>query len=387
MKLLKKVLFVSNLGDVGSDTERMAMSIARKFDSEIIPLFVFPNLPRDIKPDAIRERARSRLDDLRNRLTDTGINTLDPIFATGPPFRPIIHHAAIHDVNVILMSAGMVTESGSVRLSATAGRVVQRSSKPVWLVRPGSRSELKRILCPVDFSKHSSRALRNAIRLAKSMGAELSILHVADSSSLIPTLQLSDLTHSNKIQEAYEGEHQTLFDDFLAGFDFRDVPNKAVFRVGPIVPTIRDVAGKLKADLIVMGSAGQTGLARMFVGSVAHSVLRDMPCSVITLKSEEAIRVEFDSAVEDEKTWLGRGSELLKAGYPEEALQQLQKVVERNPVSATAWEVLAVVHSQLGQEKQAGECVRRAEQIRKELREDMIEADIRRQYKILKDKY
>lgn len=44
-------------------------------------------------------------------------------------------------------------------------------------------------------------------------------------------------------------------------------------------------AGKLGADLIIMGTHGRRGLSRMFIGSEAEGVLREATCPVITVKS------------------------------------------------------------------------------------------------------
>jgi nucleotide-binding universal stress UspA family protein len=50
---------------------------------------------------------------------------------------------------------------------------------------------------------------------------------------------------------------------------------------GAIIPRI---AGETKADLIVMGTHGRTGLSRLLMGSVAEQVVRKAPCPVLTVK-------------------------------------------------------------------------------------------------------
>jgi nucleotide-binding universal stress UspA family protein len=46
-----------------------------------------------------------------------------------------------------------------------------------------------------------------------------------------------------------------------------------------------------KPDLLVMGSQGKTGLTRIIMGSTTEKVIREMPCSVITVKQEHVIRL------------------------------------------------------------------------------------------------
>jgi hypothetical protein len=56
--------------------------------------------------------------------------------------------------------------------------------------------------------------------------------------------------------------------------------------VGPASRVIVDAAKKLDADLIIMSTRGRTGLAHVFIGSVAERVVRSAPCPVLTTHPE-----------------------------------------------------------------------------------------------------
>jgi nucleotide-binding universal stress UspA family protein len=56
-------------------------------------------------------------------------------------------------------------------------------------------------------------------------------------------------------------------------------------REGYTAQTIADVAKEIKADLVVMGTHGRTGLTHMLLGSVAEQVVHNAECSVLTLRS------------------------------------------------------------------------------------------------------
>ncbi len=68
-------------------------------------------------------------------------------------------------------------------------------------------------------------------------------------------------------------------------------------------------------DLIIMGSAGKTGLSRILLGSVAEKVTREVPCSVITMKSEDAIRLYIEAQIDDLETHFKEGRESLEEGF------------------------------------------------------------------------
>jgi nucleotide-binding universal stress UspA family protein len=54
---------------------------------------------------------------------------------------------------------------------------------------------------------------------------------------------------------------------------------------GEAVPEILWLAREIRSALIVMGTQGQTGLARLLMGSVAEQVVRNAPCPVVTVKA------------------------------------------------------------------------------------------------------
>ena len=65
------------------------------------------------------------------------------------------------------------------------------------------------------------------------------------------------------------------------------VPVKVMLRRGVPFVEIIDSARKCKADLIVMGTHGRTGLRQMLIGSVAEKVMRHAPCPVMTVKHRD----------------------------------------------------------------------------------------------------
>jgi nucleotide-binding universal stress UspA family protein len=61
-------------------------------------------------------------------------------------------------------------------------------------------------------------------------------------------------------------------------------------RIGHAAPVIREVAEAAPCDLIVMGTHGRTGVAHLFLGSVAEKVVRAAPCPVLTIRGDAPSR-------------------------------------------------------------------------------------------------
>lgn len=129
------------------------------------------------------------------------------------------------------------------------------------------------ILHPTDFSVHADHAFALACSLARASGSRLLVLHVAP----IPQLYTK-----RYYREEIEGALRR-----------RRVADPAVetgwhFLAGEAVPEILWLAQEIRCALIVMGTQGQTGLARLLMGSVAEQVVRNAPCPVVTVKAPAA---------------------------------------------------------------------------------------------------
>jgi nucleotide-binding universal stress UspA family protein len=138
----------------------------------------------------------------------------------------------------------------------------------------------KTILCPVDSSEFSVRALRYAAELASWYDAELVALSV--SSELMPALPLTS-AEASFLEDPHRGRNP---DDALRTF-VSDAGVSSAVRLmtadGPIVQEILRIAVELPADLIVMGTHGVSGFERLLLGSVTEKVLRKAPCPVLTV--------------------------------------------------------------------------------------------------------
>lgn len=83
--------------------------------------------------------------------------------------------------------------------------------------------------------------------------------------------------------EEIEPEWQAFFADLPA---LADVSHEHSTGEGRAVTTISETAEKHKADLIIMGTHGRTGLGHMLMGSVAEGVVRQASCSVLTIRPD-----------------------------------------------------------------------------------------------------
>lgn len=144
---------------------------------------------------------------------------------------------------------------------------------------------MKHILCPVDFSEYSHRALAHAVALAKWYEAELTVLHIA------PILQApiapvgSGATVGRTLMPPTRDD---IIAELRRSLDLVDAAGIQVHPVAQEGETARKVlehAKAIGADLVVMGTHGRSGIDGLLLGSITAKVVWAAPCPVLTVPS------------------------------------------------------------------------------------------------------
>jgi nucleotide-binding universal stress UspA family protein len=146
--------------------------------------------------------------------------------------------------------------------------------------------QISRVLCPVDFSDPSLRALHHAAAVAAWYHAALDVLHVVPE-PMPPALPLMMIGVRPAAEDVKAAAVRSL-DAFIARAHLASPP-RAVVRDGPAVEAIVGYAAEIGADLLVMGSHGREGLGHLLFGSTADRVLHKAPCPtlVVPLHADE----------------------------------------------------------------------------------------------------
>jgi len=147
--------------------------------------------------------------------------------------------------------------------------------------------KIRTIVFPTDFSDSANAALGRALFLAERFEAELHMLHALVLHEFDPNSPDQDFPGAEDVfRQLFE-----IADSKLAGLlkqhgretlTLRQVNRRGVAAADVILA----YADEVDADLIVMGTHGRRGPARMFLGSVAESVTRHASCPVLTVRAE-----------------------------------------------------------------------------------------------------
>ncbi|OZV68088.1 universal stress protein [Winogradskyella aurantia] len=376
MKILDKVLFAQDFGPSSKNLEKVAIDIAQTFHSKIILIHVLPDDVVNPKVKSLLdETALSKLKEISATLKGHGIEVEDPLIEYGSAHEAIIKAASTVKANFILIGSGSHPKDDKFPLGTTTERIIQNSEKPVLVIKENSSLNVKKILCPIDFSEASKRALTNAIIMARRFKAQLTILSVCE---LQTPSWFSSKGDIDKENEARFTKHSDEYDTFLKQFNLQDVEWIKENKKGNPAQEILNTIKANKIDLLVMGTNGRTGINRMIMGSVTEKVIREVPCSFLTLKSEDVINLQLQSDITDFEKLFEAGTQLEKDGFYKEAIDQFKASLSINTMHVPAYSAIAKLFDKLGQPEKASLYRKSANEIKERIWYSKVEEEVRK---------
>jgi len=376
MKLLDKILVALDFSESSQNVILSAIELAKIFDSTIVPVHILPGdiVNKKVK-SMLNQMALEKLKETESLIEKEGLAFEKSLLMVGVPHEAIVRAAVDINANLILLGSGETQTGDTFRLGITAERVIQKSQKPVFVIKEDVLLNVHHILCPIDFSDASKRALKNAITMARRFKSELTILAVCE----LPSLHwfTSDQYHEKENEVRYE-LHKEEFDSFLKEFNLNEVNwTKEIPKGNPPEEILSTISRKM-IDLLIMGTAGRTGINRVLMGSVTEKVVREVPCSFLTLKSEDAISLQLEAHIRDIEKLHSTGMKLIEDGFYEEAIDQLKACLNINDMHVPAYKGLATVYEKLGQPEKARMYRKNAKDIMDKLWDRKIEEEVRR---------
>lgn len=145
-------------------------------------------------------------------------------------------------------------------------------------------SSINKILVPIDFSPHASKALDFAIEVATRFGASLELLHCyqINPGGISPY----GIVYPENLDREFRDAAASRLEEWSERARKADIPTNV--SILPELPSEAISRSALEdgCDLIVMGTRGLTGLRHVILGSVAERTLRLAHCPVVTIKDE-----------------------------------------------------------------------------------------------------
>lgn len=270
--MIKSILVAVDGSDYARVAREYAVGLAKGYDAKVVGLYVIDERVLQMVPfispafpvetiasppstelmATLRQHGEGVLDAFREAVLAEGLPG-DVRIEQGVPGQTIADLADGYDL-LVMGKRGEQARFGRDLLGSTAEDVVRRSCAPVLLVDP-TRRALSSIACLYDGSHAANEALKLAADIAAHMGADISVVTVAD-----------DEEEAGRVQE----EART----YLSGFPA--VPAAYRLRTGTVVLEVLEELDERRADLVVMGKHGHSLLHSLILGSTTEELMREV---------------------------------------------------------------------------------------------------------------
>jgi nucleotide-binding universal stress UspA family protein len=286
---LKNILFATDFSPAAEMALPYAIGLAKQYGAKVHGLHVrFPATYPIVGPEAmpqVIEAAEEQAKFEAKQLHEMLETVPHEVTVTEGDLWPSLSEI-VNKQNTDLIVMGTHGRKGVSRalLGSATEEVFRKASCPVLTVGPHvshnteRRLAMKEILFATDFSPESLAALRYAVSLAQEHQANLTLLNVTGKP------EVGELVHTGQYAESTMRRLQTLVPQ---GAELWCEPKCRVEK-GAEAEKIMEVAIALGADLIVLGvrsPQGGVGAATHLVKSIAHQVVANAQCPVLTVRA------------------------------------------------------------------------------------------------------
>jgi nucleotide-binding universal stress UspA family protein len=362
MPEVSTILLAAALDDDNDPSVAAVVQLARAFDAGILLLHVMPEIlserwAHDVTPELVAGLLKA----LRGKIESAGARVDDAAVLVGRPSYRICQFAEQKRADLVVLGASRGKKPG-VQLGVTAFHVLRNAVKPVWLAARREVSELpSSILCPVDGSPASRRALNTAIQWARRFGSSLTALRVSES---LPEVYARIARPPEASTDDELKNARSSLDRLIRESDSSSVDLNLQVREGVPHTEIVSVVAELDCDLVVMGTEGMSNYPRALVGSVTQKITRTMPCSVCTVCDEDILETRLNATLDRVTSHMDEGRSMLRGRRWLEALVEYEQCLLDEPTYAPAWDGMAKAYQSLGDLNKADRCREAAWRIR-----------------------
>ncbi len=379
MKLLEKILVAINVNEIDSALIKVAKELANKFSSKLILMGV---LPSDAQKSSINSiitnYVQKEMDEIESDLTNSGLS-VEKKLVYGGVLEQIITISEREDVNLILIPEMFNTTDDEHKVDVVVEKLVRKCQKPIWVVDTKGKPFPGDILCSVDYSDASERALHNAIRMARHFKSKLYIVNV---------LEPLEEFYSPRFEVNYEEENKRLekenkdrFNEFLVRFNFADIKYETIILKGKIYKQLSEFILINNIRLLFIGATGKKFFQRMLLGSVTEMMVRKLPCSVVVTKSESIINFNIDSDISGIEKNYSDALKLEADGLYDKAIEKLKNCLKINDLHFPTINALAKLYKKTGNIEQAEIYSQKMDEIVNRLWDKDVEQEIRKRLK------
>lgn len=286
------VLVAVDFGEPSDDAVRQADARAKTTGASLVVCHVISDPVRidphfeialaSIDMTAVRAAAETQLRERVGKLTGRDSAALDVRMLDGTPHVSIIEEAERSQADLVVLGTHGRTGVARALLGSVAERTVRYAHCPVLIARPHTSSG--NVIIATDFSNPALPAVHAAADEVRRIGGRLIAVHCVDRSELDWTYRIPTPGRDVIIEHAVAEMHRSARAQLAAALDIAGVAGDCEVLEGRPAEEIVEASARHDAELIVVGTAGRTGLSRVTLGSVAERVVRTAEVPVLVVR-------------------------------------------------------------------------------------------------------
>lgn len=243
-----------------------------------------------VLPVQSRGEALQELEALAQPLRDAGLSVTTHVSTELPVSRGILEQVAQWRADLVVLGVHEPMLGSGTHLTETDWQLMRLCPCPLLLVREPGVKTYATIVATVDpLLRHAepenldAAVLASADEFRRSFGARLSVVNV------YPNPEDFEIVSGVEVEpgvfygsENVEAAHSQAVGDLIEACGISDADT--IMRPGAPAAVISEIAGELKADLVVVGSISRGRIERAILGSTAEAVVSSALCDVLLVK-------------------------------------------------------------------------------------------------------
>ena len=287
----ERLLLATDGSEFSEGAIREAIQLARRCNSKLVAIQVIETNPEfeSMAPSVLEKRewaVRAHLEAVKDRAQKEGVSCDIVVHEGEDSYKYIVDEAVKQKSTMVIM--GRRGRKGFRRLvvGSTTAWTIGHSPCSVMGVPRAADVEFKSVVVATDGSKWSASAASEAIGIAKRNSAKLTALAVVPAELAMPTdIDFATIAREKLADQEMQAAEKNARAVKEAA-QKEGVDAQAFVMSGKPADAITEIAKDQKADLVIVGSHGRTGLDRLLMGSVAERVIVLASCAVLVVKGK-----------------------------------------------------------------------------------------------------
>ena len=281
---MKRILVATDFSTRSDRALRRATLLAKASGAELMLLHVVD----DDQPRRLMEAERRESTEILSSSADTAREAdgvaCEAHLVLGDPFQAIVDAAERLDADLVILGPHRRQALRDIFVGTTVERAIRLSRRPVIMVNAVPAKPYDCVLVATDFSDCSAAIVKTARKLGFLDVGRSAVLHAFESPAeglmRRASVDVEDIKHHLDVEKELVDKELTAF---LEKVEFVPTHRTTTVIESTTAQAILEGARELKANLIIIGTHGRSGLQKLFLGNEAEEVLRDSELDVLVV--------------------------------------------------------------------------------------------------------